>query len=457
MKRKEKTLIRKCKVNSADYWLIFGRMKLSVNIISETIRDYKDRFYSIGRYFLASLVPLILNLVSNPLVAQNMSAEDYAIVGYFKSYNALILPIVLFYILHYYTKRFYEIDEERREELKAYIFKFLFTGSFLSTIISIGGIYIYTYFFNKESQIPLFPYVWISLMSLPLTGIYALTLTEYKMAQQSKRFLIISVAYSVITVASLLIFVVVFKQGAFGILFSTFFANLLLFIYCTYINRGLFGIRVSIKNYKEILKFCAPLTLAATLGFFTNGYDRVYLERLGEIKELGYYIVAFSICNYLTVFADAVGNTFQPDLFKAIANRSMKSFAKYTLVVLATNALIVAVFIPLSPIIVGILTADKYVYSALYMRVLAVSSFASTIYYVVSQFTVAVGMIKVILYNKILTSILSVLMFKLLIDNYTFMGAAWGVSLSFIISTLGNILLLYIYKSQLRQHWLNTK
>lgn len=189
------------------------------------------------------------------------------------------------------------------------------------------------------------------------------------------------------------------------------------------------------------------------MGFFTNGYDRVYLERLGQVDELGFYIVAFSICNYLNIFADAVGNTFQPDIFRAIANRSVKRFLKYAMVVLGTNAVIVLLFIPLSPFIVYLLTAGKYVYSAIYMKVIAISSFASALYYMVSQFTIAVGMTKVTLYNKILTSVISVFMFKLLIDKYQFMGAAWGVSLSFVLSSITNVVLLMLYSKQLKCLW----
>lgn len=428
-------------------------MRIFINKLNNTVKENKSRIYSIGRYFMASLVPLILNLATNPLVAQNMSAEDYAIVGYFKSYNSLILPVVLFYVLHYYTKRFYEVDVKKRVQLKAYIFKFLLTGSFALGMLSIFGIYLYTVFFNKNSQIPLLPYVWISMMSLPLTGLYSLTLTDYKMDMQSKKFLSLSVVYSLLSVGFLLLLVVVFKYGAFGNILSVFLANLVVFIYSIYVNRRLFKIKIQTNKYKEIFKFCAPLTLAATLGFFTNGYDRVYLERLGLVEELGFYIVAFSICNYLHVFADAVGNTFQPDIFRAIANRNAKTFMKYSVVVLGTNALIVIVFIPLSPIIVDILTAGRYVYSVIYMKVLAVSSFASAFYYMVSQFTVAVGMTKVTLYNKILTSILSIFMFKLLIDKFQFMGAAWGVSLSFVISAVTNILLLAVYSKQLKKYW----
>lgn len=428
-------------------------MKVAIDNIKTTIKDNKEKVYSIGRYFLASLVPLVLNLVTNPLVAMNMSAEDYAIVGYFKSYNSLILPVVLFYVLHYYTKRFYEVNVHEREELKAYIFKFLLTGSFILGVLSIGGICLYTEFFNSSSQIPLFPYVWISILTLPLTGLYSLTLTDYKMGVQSKKYLTLSVVYAILTVGLLLLLVVVFKLGALGNLLSIFLANLMVFLYSVYVNRSLFKIKVSRSKYKDIFRFCAPLTLAATLGFFTNGYDRVYLERLGQVEELGFYVVAFSICNYLHVFSDAVGNTFQPDIYRSIANRSTKSFFKYTSLVLVTNALIVAVFIALSPFIIDILTAGRYVYSVIYMKVLAVSSFASALYYMVSQFTVAIGMTKVTLYNKILTSIISIFLYKFLIDNFQFMGAAWGVTLSFLISTITNILLIYINKKKLVLYW----
>lgn len=186
---------------------------LKVEKIIAIIKKNKSRFSSIGQYFFASLVPLILNIAINPLVAQNMSTEDYATVGYFKSYNTLVLPIVLFYVLHYYTKRFYEVKEDERLILKAYIFKFLFVASFVLALVSIACLYLYTICFNADSQIPLYPYAWICLMSLPLTGIYSLVRTDYKMSQNSKNFLVISVIYSVLTAALLFFFVVFFKWG----------------------------------------------------------------------------------------------------------------------------------------------------------------------------------------------------------------------------------------------------
>ena len=89
------------------------------------------------------------------------------------------------------------------------------------------------------------------------------------------------------------------------------------------------------------------------------------------------------------------------------------------------------------------------------MKILAVSSFASAIYYVVSQFTVAMGLTSITLYNKIFTSVASVIIYKVAIDNYGFDGAAWGVCLGFLVSAIGNILFMAIYKNKLKQIWQN--
>lgn len=418
-----------------------------------SVLKYTSRITSVSQYLLASLVPLVLNLVSNPFVAMNMSPEDYAIVGYYKSFNTLILPLILFYVLHYYTKRYYELNEEKRMVLKATVFKFLIYASFLIAAVCFLGVCIYTLFFNKDSQIPLLPYAAINVFSLPLTGIYSMTLIDYRMSRKSKNYLGLSIAYSVSSIALLLFLVVIVKWGAFGNLTSILLVNFTFFAICCYKNKELFHIAVDKAQIKEIIFFCWPLTLAAMLGFFSNGYDRVYLERLGNVTELGFYVVAFSIASHISVFSSAVGSTFQPDIYQSIATRKFKKYLQYIGVVLAANALTVIVFIPLAPFIIDILTAGRYLDSTGYVQIMAVSIFASAIYFAISQFTIALGFTKITLYNNIMTSILCILMFKYVIQGWQFNGAAWGLTLTYVISSLGNLLFLFINKKSLKLKW----
>ena len=74
-----------------------------------------NRIKNIGLYFSASFIPMLLNLAINPFVAMHMSPTDYAITGYYTSFSTLIAPMITFYMLHYYTKRFFEVSELERE------------------------------------------------------------------------------------------------------------------------------------------------------------------------------------------------------------------------------------------------------------------------------------------------------------------------------------------------------
>lgn len=399
------------------------------------------------------MVPLLLNLIINPWISKNMSPTDFATVGYYKSFTTLIQPFIWFYVLHYYTKSYYELDEENRKILRGNIFKFLIYGSLVLSVISLIGIIIYSVYFNKESDIPLYPYVYISTFTIPLTGIYQLTLIDYRMERKSGSYLALSSTHAVLVFATLWIMVVMAKMGAFGHLTSLLLTNTILFVYCAYIGRDLFRISIDWNLIKKMLIFCFPLTLAAMLSFFSGGYEKVYLERLGDTTELGYYVVGATMAGYIQVFSSAIGSTFQPDIYKAIAERSKKNYIKYAIVVIGFTVLITLLVIILAPIIIDILTAGRYTYSAKYLRIIAISSITSSIYYMISQFTIAIGLSKIPLYNKVIGSLLCIAMYKFMIDQWGFDGGAYGVALSFIIFTLGNLALLYIQRKKFLKIW----
>ena len=92
-----------------------------LKVISAFSRYYK----SVGLYFVASLIPMVLNLITNPLIAMNMSPKDYAITGYYSSFTTLLSPFITFYMFHYYAKCFFECNEEGRNVLKSTICKAL--------------------------------------------------------------------------------------------------------------------------------------------------------------------------------------------------------------------------------------------------------------------------------------------------------------------------------------------
>ncbi len=374
----------------------------------------------------------------------NMSPEDYAITGYYTSFSTLLSPLVVFYMIHYYTKRYFEVSGEDREKLRALLLKSLIYFSGIISFFCLVGLWGYIKLFNCNSSIPFFPYALLTVLSLPLTGVYNLMLIDYRMGRESSKYFKIATYAGITSIALTLLFVVVLKCGAFGKLLGSLLANLIFFTYSCYHYRSLFKLNFEKKEFKVMIRFCAPLTVAAMLGFFSNGYDRVFLERLGNNTELGFYVVGVQMAAYINVFQTAIGNTFQPDLFQAIVERNKRKLWKVIGLLVGSTACIVAVYIFAAPLVVKILTAGRYMASVKYTQIIALSTLTSAMYYSISQITIALGKSRITLINKILTTVCSIALFSYLINHYQFIGAAWGMVLSFLLSLLGNFVLLQL-------------
>lgn len=402
-------------------------------------------------YFLAALIPMILSLVSNPFLAKNLSPEDYAIIGYYSAFNSLFGPLINFYLLHYYTKRFYELDTEKRKILKATLFRALIFFSAFLSLIALVLLYFYSFFLNQETQIAFFPYALLSIFSTPLTGILTLTLTEYRMLRESKKFFRLSVTNGVLGILFAILLVVVFNFGALGRLTASLIAACSIFVYILSKNIEIWKIPFDNEIFKTAIKFCWPLVIASMLTFFCTGYDKILLERQGDLHSLGIYSVGVTIAGYLSIFSTSINDTFQPDIYESIVKRNYRKCIKIVVMKLSMMCFFVFLFALFAPFIINILTFGRYVESAPYAVIVAISSITSMMYYSMSQITVALGLTKITLINKIVGSFLSIISFHILIYKFGTVGAAWGVVLSYIYFFLGNVALVSYKRKKIKQ------
>lgn len=374
-----------------------------------------------------------------------MSPTDYAIVGYYTAFTTLLSPLITFYMFHYYAKAFFECSKEQRIHLKATLCKALIWFSGALSILSLIGVWFYVYRDGDRANLPISPYLQLTIFAIPLAGLFTLMQTDLRMRRDAKAFFKLTLANGLVLTVTNLLLVAVFKMGAFGKTLAPFLVQLIFFIYCIYSYRNLLKIPFDKPLFIKILKFCFPLTLAAMLGFFSSGYDRVYLEQLGNVEELGYYTVGIQIALYINVFQSAIGSTFKPDLFEAVVKNNKAKLIKVILLLFGSILLIALVFIVLCPFIIDILTAGRYLESTPYAQIGALSVVTSMLYYIVSEITIAKGYTYVSLINNTLGALLCILLFYVLINNFQFIGAAWGLVGAYIVKLIGNLVLIPVF------------
>ena len=101
-------------------------------------------------------------------------------------------------------------------------------------------------------------------------------------------------------------------------------------------------------------------------------------------------------------------------------------------------------------ILIGCLTAGKYMASIPYARIFALVSFTSSLYYLINDYSIARGKPHLYLITTVIGSIAIIFMMPLFVNKLAYSGGAIMVVISYIILFVVNMILLFLSKSKTR-------
>ncbi|MBR5530293.1 MAG: oligosaccharide flippase family protein [Bacteroidaceae bacterium] len=410
----------------------------------QKITKYSLSIKNIGYYFSASFIPMLITLALNPLYTTFLSPSDYAIIGYYNSFNTLFSPLILFYFNQYYIREYFYRDEVGRLKLRALVFKTFLFLPFILGAFSLLGIFLYKNCFVSESEIPFSPYAILALLPSVMVGMYRLELIDLKVKKNGKRYFQLALLNAVIIAISSISFVVLAEWGASGQFLGAMSGPLFFYLYALRKKKELFSIAYEYSEFKKAITFCWPLVLAGMFDFFASGYDKVVLEKMVSIESLGYYSVGISIGSYLGIFSGAIADTFSPDIYDALAKKEYRRMLKYAFLQIGVMLCVVLIFVLFAKYVVMILTANRYTASTLYAQIASFGALTSCIYCIVSNVVQSFKKTKIVLSTKVFGSILCICSYNMLIEKFDIAGAAAGYALSYVYFSIIALVLLFI-------------
>ena len=393
-----------------------------------------------GAYFFSSLFVAIIGIILNPIYAMNLSHEDYAIIGYYSSFNLLLTPLLHFSLFSYYSRHYYFIAEEKRDELGNTVLLSSIVIGFISFVLFTTAFYVK---YNiSGGAFPFFPFAILSFFQLYIGNITSFYLIKLRIDRKAKSYARISITQCVLIALFSLLLVVYFKLGAEGKMLGTLMATIFLAIYS--FKKSITKIKINIQILKQGIKFSFPLTISAILWYFLAGVDRAFLASYDDPINYGLYSIGLQIAGYMTIFYSTIANTFEPDIYQSIAQGKKKKLLLIITAVLGSVSFFNLLFIFFAPFIINILTAGRYVDAAIYAQILSIHNISMACYYMVVKLLIGYGYIKTELLVRVIGAALSVMTFFFLIKNYGFIGAAWGQVLSFAILTAIGVAALFV-------------
>lgn len=410
------------------------------------LKKYLPQFRNFGLYFVSSVIVAVVGILLNPIYALNLSHEDYAIMGYYSSFNLLLLPLLNFSLFSFYSRHYYFTLEEERDSLGNTVLLSSMIIGLIALFVFIGLFYFIHGLTNNN--FPFFPYAILTFTQVYIGNISSFYLVKMRVSRQANKYAIFSIIQCFMMAFFSLTFVVICKYGAEGKLWGTLIATIIMSIYALFKSITTFEIRRDVL--KKSLNFCTPLVISAVFWYFLTGIDRLFLENLNDTYTFGLYSVGLQIVGYLTIFYTTISNTFEPDIYQSIAQKRIKKLIVTISIIIGFTIVVNGLFIIFAPMVIGILTANRYVESTLFAQILAVHNIAMACYYMVVKLLIGYGFVKQELFVRVIGSVFSIVMFYWIIDKYGFIGAAWGQSISFIMLTVLG-LMMFFYKKDRRK------
>ncbi|MCO6451621.1 MAG: polysaccharide biosynthesis protein [Caldilineales bacterium] len=248
-----------------------------------------------------------------PIWARFLTPEDYGITGTLTAY-AGVLSTILGLGLYAATVRHYH-DSDDVESRKSYV------SSIMLFQLVVAGIAVLAMSAFGESAwtlltadtIPFQPYVPIVLWTTYIDLLIQIPLALYQTQQKAKQYVSMQYIRFGLGVLGSLLFVVLLRWGALGVLVSqlsaAFFTAIVVFYLFT---PQWFSRAISFTYVRRALTYGLPLVPHAMAGWMLQSSDRIILERNVSLAELGLYNFGYTLAMSMQFLVYGINQAWIP-------------------------------------------------------------------------------------------------------------------------------------------------
>lgn len=263
-------------------------------------------------YSFLMLLQKGINFILVPVLTLYLSTRDYGTISVITAISAFLN---VFYILalNGALNRFYYEYKDNNELVKRLfgtIFTFMFFNSVVITIII---------FFSRKwilepflGDIEFYPYMLLGLVSIIFNPFFFIYQSALQTRQKSVLYGKNNLAFFLVNLTLLLIAVIVFDQGAKGVLGALALTNFTFFLYTffSFKNDLFFGISVDIL--KKCFRYSFPLIPHSLSGVATMLIDRILINKLINVSLVGIYSIGNNFGSIVFLIASGVNQAFVP-------------------------------------------------------------------------------------------------------------------------------------------------
>lgn len=259
-----------------------------------------------------------------PIYTRVLTPREYGIVGYLEVFLQ-IMTCILSFGFHGAQTRYYYEKLGDSEALGRFTFTINLTsiGVGLLVFLPLGIIGAHNKWVIGSSAIPFYPYFTLS-MGVVLLQVISQNIIHFFRAKKEyvRTSILNSIKFIFVTVFTILM-IVVFHQKALGRITGLFLGTLLFVLLFFWSYGRYFIYRFSKSDLIYAITFGAPVVIHLLMGTIHNAIDRIILEQMVSLEELGIYTLGFTIGNVMQLFITAFNQAYQPNYYHLMGSECL--------------------------------------------------------------------------------------------------------------------------------------
>ena len=373
-------------------------------------------------YGLGGIVSRVLAVFLLPLYTRYLDTEDLGAVGLVVAFSAVLVTILRLGISSAFFRYYFDSTDPARRRLVVRT-SFWFTMASATAGLAAGVLLaqpIADVLGLDDADLVRagFVGIWAQMNYEQLTSLF-------RAEERSTAFVLASLANIAVTIAATILLVVVWEQGALGVIVGNFTGTLVVYLALLAVHREQLGLEFSRPLLREMNRFGVPLVPAALALIAVNFSDRFFLVHLASLEEVGLYEIGVRIASAMVLLLTAFRMAWPAFAYSIEDDREAKRTYAFVLTYLVVIASWLALALGLlAPWLVRLLTQPEFYEGE---RVVAPLAFGGMAYAAYIVMAIGVGRAKRTQFNWAITgvaAVVNVVLNLILIPPYGMMGAA---------------------------------
>jgi O-antigen/teichoic acid export membrane protein len=383
-------------------------------------------------YGLGGLVSRILAVLLLPLYTSYLTPADYGRVETLVALNAILVTLLRAGISTAFF-RFYFDSTEPAQRLRVLRTSFWFTMA-TSTLGLVLG-WIFASAISGLLNIGDDTLVRASFVGLWAQMNYEQLTSLFRVEERSVAFVVASLANVLLTIGATVLLVVVFDEGALGVVVGNFTGTLFVYLALLGYRREQLGLQFDRELLRRMNRFGLPLVPSGLALWALNFSDRFFLARIAGQEDVGRYSLGVRIASAMVLLLVAFRMAWPAFAYsiedEREARRTYAFVLTYLLYVSCWLSLALGV---LAPWIVQVLARNEAFWPG--ADVVAPLAFAGVLWGAYTVVAIGIGRLRRTQFNWVITgsaALVDVVLNLLLIPEYGIRGAAAAALTAFTV------------------------